>query len=259
MLTTIGALLPNTAPGFATRFRWAIEARDRAALVALRAEDPDAYARFLSQHRAAQQASSEPDAAKLEVARELRRQARAARLQQGKAAITDEMRRALVDESFDVTEAVSVASKWWKQRETPWLILCGPSSCGKSVAAAAAVAAHGGLWLSSNEVVQTFTAMFGPPASMQQRAKEETLLVIDELGVEDEPTRMSSALLQLLNTRNSAERTPTIATTNVTLEALAGRYGNERIRLRLNELVTWAPLPPACLRPSHPLLFTREP
>lgn len=257
-MLSVGAFLPNIAPSFATRFRWAIEARDREALVALRAEDADAYTRFLSQHRAAQQASCEPDPAKLELVRELRRQGRAARLQQGQAAVTDEMRRAIVDESFDVTEAMNVTAKWWTQRDTPWLILFGSSSCGKSVAAASTIAAHGGLWLSSNEIVQAFASMFGPAAAIQQRAKEESLLVIDELGVEDEPARMTSALLQLLNVRISAERTPVIATTNLSFEALVARYPNDRIRLRLNEQVTWAPLPPQCLRPSRPLLFTQE-
>lgn len=258
MLSNIRELIPLTAPRFATRFRWALDERDRDALFALRTENPDEYQRLLALHKASVHAKSEVDSAIAEQVRELQRHGRAARLRQARAAVTDEMRSALVNESSDMTEALQVTNRWWSRRETPWLILCGSSSCGKSVAAASQLAAHGGLWLTSNEVVQAFSARFGEPLATQQRAKAESLLVIDELGGEDEPGLMTSALLQLLNVRNSAERTPVIATTNLTFEALAERYPNDRIRLRLNELVTWAPLAPLSLRPSRPRLFSYQ-
>jgi DNA replication protein DnaC len=257
-MLSIRELIPYTAPRFATRFRWALDERDRDALIALRSEDPEEYQRLLALHKANLNATSNEEAANTEQARELQRRGRAARLQQGRVAVTDEMRAAIVDGSFDMTEALRVTESWWARRETPWLILCGSSSCGKSVAAASPIAAHGGLWLTSNELVQAFSARFGEPFAMQQRAKTESLLVIDELGDEDEPALMTSALLQLLNVRNSAERTPVIATTNLTFEALAARYPNDRIRLRLNELVTWAPLAPMSLRPSRPRVFSYQ-
>ena len=254
-MLSLASVLPHFAPSFATRVRWALEEHDRAALAVLQAENPTAFAACVAQHNgasAAFQASEEQRA----VAVNLARQRREAHLQQSRACVTDAMREAIVDGSLSPTEAVQAVARWLERRPTPWLILSGKPDSGKSGAAAAALGDHGGRWFSSNEVVHAFAGMFGEALTAQQQAKDASLLVIDELGGEDEPARMVSALLQLLNARNSASRTPVIATTNLTFDALAKRYANERVRSRFNELVSWVPISPASLRPARPQLFS---
>jgi len=180
---------------------------------------------------------------------------RAQRLNLARAQVTDDMHEAIVGGRLRPTEALRAVRSWWSHRETPWAIVSGPRDVGKSVAAAALLAEHDGLWMSSNEVVQAFAGMFGESLAQQARAKGAGLLTIDELGVEDDPARMLGALLQLLNARASTRRTPVLATTNLTLELLLRRYPEPRLQSRINELVTWVPVHGESLRPSRPRML----
>jgi DNA replication protein DnaC len=252
----LASVLQHTAPRFATRFRWAVEERNRTELAALKAENPTAYAALASQLRSSAAGQQNLSDEQRTAAAGLARQRRAAYLLQSKARVTDAMRAAITAGSLKPTESVLAVQQWLANRATPWLILSGAPDSGKSVAAAAALADHRGHWCSANEVVHAFAGMFGEALVAQQRAKEAELLVIDELGGEDDPGRMGSALLQLLNARNSAASTPVIATTNLTFDVLAMRYTNDRVRSRFSELVSWVPISPANLRPALPQLFT---
>jgi DNA replication protein DnaC len=252
----LASILPHTAPSFATRVRWAVDEADSESLAALQAENPAEFEALAAQRQTSPIKDPRTESnAQLSLGLTLARQRREAYLVQSKAPITDTVRSAIIAGSLMRTEAVRTATSWLKTRSTPWLILSGKPDTGKSVAAAAALAAHSGRWFSANEIAHAFSGSFGEAFLAQQHAKECKLLVIDELGGEDVAARMVSALLQLLNARNSTERTPVIATTNLTFEALIERYANDRIRSRFNELATWAALSPGKLRPTRPQLF----
>jgi|GEM_PF-3650123 len=250
----LASVLQHTAPSFATRVRWALDESDSASLAALKAENTGEFEALVSQLR--RSAISVETDKQHELRATLARQRREAYLAQSKAPVTDAVRSAIIAGSLKETEALQTVSSWLAARSTPWLILSSKPDAGKSVAAAAALSDHGGRWFSANELAQAFAGTFGEAYLAQQQAKETKLLVIDELGGEDGAPRMASALLQLLNARNSAGRTPVIATTNLTFEALTERYANDRIRSRFNELVSWAPLASAKLRPTRPQLFS---
>lgn len=249
--TCLASVVHLATPSFATRVRWAIEEHDQGGLEELRAEDPAAFALLLTQQRSDSVVTENSRVTAVALAR----QRREAHLLRSKVAITDAMRAAIIAGSLAHTEALQAVRSWWEQRPTPWLVLSGRPDSGKSVAAASGLAENGGLWMSSNELVLAYAGLFGEAALAQQQAKAASLLVIDELGAEDDAARMASALLQLLNSRNSACRTPVIATTNLTFEVLVRRYANDRVRSRLNELVSWVPISPANLRPMRPQLF----
>ena len=166
---------------------------------------------------------------------------------------TDAMRDALLSQTYAETDAVKRAREWWEQRAKPWLLLSGPTGCGKSLAAASIPADHvHGTFVRADEVVRLFSSMFGEQYEQQQSLRQARLLVLDDLGCELDAARMLPALLDLLDARQSARRHPTIVTTNLTPAAFRERYANDRLNSRMAELVQWEGLTGDDLRRKKP-------
>lgn len=162
---------------------------------------------------------------------------------------TDEMRTALVNATYAETDAVKCARDWFANRDKPWLVLSGPTGCGKSMAAAAVPAENRyAMFIRADELVRLFSSMFGEQYDQQHKLRNTELLVIDDLGCELDATRMLPALLDLLDARQSARRHPTIVTTNLTPAAFRERYTNDRLNSRMAELVRWEGITSADLR-----------
>lgn len=181
--------------------------------------------------------AQEIEAKRLSEAR-LRRAQRATNIESFRC--TDAMREALVDGRITDTDAVTVAQTWLVERDKPWLVLSGPTGCGKSLAAASVAANHrAGTFVRADELVRLFSSMFGEQYERQQGLRDAQLLVVDDLGCEYDAGRMLPALLDLLDARQSAKRHPTIVTTNLTPQAFRERYPNDRLHSRMAELVRW--------------------
>lgn len=115
----------------------------------------------------------------------------------------------------------------------PTLIIVGIPGCGKSVACAWAVANFSGssAWYSAKEVVRVFSQHFGDAASKARtRAQRAQLTVIDDVSTEDDPVRMCSSLVEILESRKQRR---TLITTNQTQEDWEKRFPDVRLHSRL--------------------------
>lgn len=139
------------------------------------------------------------------------------------------------------TQADEAVDKWDDDRIRPWLVLSGPTGCGKSVAVAKLLwSKQFGSFVRADEIVRLFSSMFGEQYEAMQKLRERPLLVVDDVGGELDDKRMLPALLDLLDTRKSARSTPTIITTNLSKREFAERYKNDRLMSRMAESVHWA-------------------
>lgn len=178
------------------------------------------------------------------------REARRRRLRAAGADVTDDVERALVRDELRDTAAIQAARRWCRSRGRAWLMLAGPVGCGKTVAAADTVAfgPDGSMWLRADALCRVFSSSYSEQQTQQQRARTVELLVIDDLGCENDPARMLGVLLDLLDHRKSAHRRPTIVTSNLTRRALQERYPDTRLASRLVESVEWIGLVGSDLR-----------
>jgi DNA replication protein DnaC len=154
--------------------------------------------------------------------------------------VSDDVDVALRAGNLARTEALETLETWMGAREKPWIVLSGPTGCGKSVAVAKVLWDGGGRFVRSDELVRLFSSMFGEQYEQQQKLRDTGRLVIDDVGGELDATRMLPALLDLLDARKSARGTPTIVTTNLSKKEFAARYANERLMSRMAESVHWA-------------------
>jgi len=143
--------------------------------------------------------------------------------------------RAVVDGTLEETFAVRVTRKWLDTRPTPWLVLSGGVGCGKTLAAVYAAAELGGMYITAPELTECF--------ARAAREREEApivrtpLLILDDLGTEDDRQgAFSASLFRLLSHRS---RRRTIVTTNLPRERLLdpARY-TLRFTERLEHLTT---------------------
>lgn len=146
---------------------------------------------------------------------------------------------------LDATKSIVSLRAWQAARMTPpWLVMSGVFGCGKSVAAACAIAdyAGAGVYLSSARVVPTFAARYGDALETRERIVNCGFLVLDDPGSMDEtPSELAligNALVELLDARKTSRRA-TILTTNLTKKAFFERYRNERLPSRLGEVCRW--------------------
>jgi hypothetical protein len=154
--------------------------------------------------------------------------------------LPDKALDALLDGRHDDRDAIRLALEWWRTRSRPWHVLSGPGDIGKTFAAAAVVdAANGGVFLWSQDLVR---ALSSRDAAERERVIRAKLVVIDDLGTEEDAVRMQQALIELLDKRSSARSRPTLVTTNLTKKAFVGLYPNTRLRRRMRDLVEWTDL-----------------
>ena len=178
-----------------------------------------------------------------------RRTARSERLEAARVSLREDVRRAIVrgEPLWHPSKSLSAVQRWMSKREVPpWLFLRGTRGCGKSVAAAWAVANGSSFcrWFHVQRLARTFAAGFGPLADEQEAAIQCHLLVIDDLGTEDARLKLELGLLRLLEERKNASRR-TIVTCNMTMPELERRYSDPRIvsRLRAHAVMVADPGP----------------
>lgn len=197
----------------------------------------------------AQRAAEDAEIERVEAAgREQRERARrAAVLAREHVTLREDVEAAIVTGSeLEPGVSLSMTRRWIARADMPpVLVLAGATGCGKSVAAAWALAELDGKWRSADQLCRLFAADFGDQLDEQDAVTRCRLLVIDDLGTERDAARMIGVLRHLIeNRQHSARRHRTIITTNVDRNGFAARYGDERIASRFDEaaqIVTWVP------------------
>jgi len=185
------------------------------------------------------------DAVRVELEKEQARTDRRDRLARESISLTTELHRAIVngDELPVQTTAIRATRKWMGLSDIkPVLVLSGGTGCGKSTAAAWAVANshHGGHWRSAADVCRAFMGNFGEALNEQKLVKDCYFLVVDDLGAETDVDRMQGYLIEVLDQRKRApSRTRTIITTNLDEHSFRLRYPDGRLESRLKECAHW--------------------
>ena len=120
-----------------------------------------------------------------------------------------------------------------------WLILVGPSSCGKTHMAAAIAnerisQGHPAFFISTPDLLDRLRSAFNPNSEMPydeffDQVRNAPLLVLDDLGVQTSTLWAKEKLDQLLNYRFNSEL-PTVIVTTTPVEQL-----EDRIRARLTD------------------------
>lgn len=187
-------------------------------------------------------AESESEAARVQAA--LLRGVRAGRLQRERVPLQASVERAIVaGAGLEATKCRNAAELWISRaQEAPVLALVGGPGCGKTVAAAWALAEVGGRWRSASQVAKIFAAKYGSALDEQDLLLSAGLLVIDDVGGESDPALMASALYEIIDRRQyGSSRYRTILTANLDLAHLCKRYPNPRLVSRLSDrgIVTW--------------------
>ena len=173
-------------------------------------------------------------------ARERRRRER---LRAAGVQLVDQVEAALVASELRATSALVAVEQWFKHRRRPWLVLSGPTGCGKSVSAAAVVAqVDSAAWIRADELARVFASSHSSLHAVQQQVRSCTLLIVDDLGTEPDAARMTEVLGVLADARMSARRRPTIVTTNIVKPRFLERYSDPRLHSRFAELADWQAL-----------------
>jgi hypothetical protein len=161
--------------------------------------------------------------------------------------------------------AVQVAASWVEAKAPRFLVLEGHPGCGKSLAAAWAwefvydrirnrgpvlgpIAAHDPwpVWCDTRLVA----AMVGHEWRHEEQwasFDRARLVVIDDVGLEREPDRMSDLLERLYNVSSGRA----ILTTNLSFETFSARYG-ERVQSRIIGSARWAQCADPDMRMQRP-------
>lgn len=145
------------------------------------------------------------------------------------------------DELHETTALVQARA--WRSESAPLLVLAGDVGTGKSLAAAVVLAEHRAMLGRANPwgrvelpawtgwIHAPHLCRYQPWDPLMREIDEAPMLVLDDLGEEDETPRVKASISALLTTR-VANFLPTIITTNVDRETFRSRYG-ERVVDRL--------------------------
>jgi hypothetical protein len=150
-----------------------------------------------------------------------------------------EIRRALIEGTPLplATTSTRAVGRWLGRSDVPpWLILRGITGCSKTTAAMWALC-NGPkpvMWLDATRADQIFAASFGDEVREQQAALQCALLVIDDLGTEQNCARFGGQLVRLMQYRQDLNRR-TIVTMNMA-SAFDEVYPDERIESRLQHI-----------------------
>lgn len=138
---------------------------------------------------------------------------------------------------LDVGASLKAVREWAAADAVPsWLWLTGPVGRGKTLAACWAVFEHSpSVYLGARELERLQMTRFGDEAvtRYEDLCRRRGLVVIDDIGREDDAARMGSALLDMVDGRRGS-RHRTIAITNLTPDALRKRYPDKRLWSRLD-------------------------
>lgn len=137
---------------------------------------------------------------------------------------------AIVRDQCEPTRALQLVRPWlagW----LPVVAVLGETDAGKTVAAGWALARVPGLYIEANDLARHRRAAFGGPDSTFERAVRTQLLVVDELGAEDDAEAAAAALHEVINRRQRGRRTLLLG--NIDAKTFVSRYDARTIsRLR---------------------------
>lgn len=188
-------------------------------------------------------AAAEYERSVRESAEEERRVERRRRLDVERVPLVGYVRKALIAGGLEPPlperqgKSLRAVRKWLRKPDVPpWLFLRGRPGCGKSVAAAMAIASGPVpcMWSTARALEQSFSGSYGALADAQERAMQCALLVIDDLGLEKNSGTFQLALLRLLEARKGAD-CRTLVTLNMSDAEFSRLYGDPRISSRLNQ------------------------
>lgn len=152
----------------------------------------------------------------------------------------------LYDGQSQSTDAVRHVRGWLKT-ETPCLILCGGVGTGKTYAGALLCRERWGEFVCAQHLARRID-----PWKHERDSGAEPLdlaapiVVLDDLGAEQDDARSQAALFAVINSRNASDRR-TLITTNLTIPQIRPRYG-DRIADRLNAMAKAVVLKGASMR-----------
>jgi DNA replication protein DnaC len=190
----------------------------------------------------AMRAVPEPETIEAHDQQEARTQ-RADRLARSGCKVPDDVREAIIASNVTHRRTMQVLNAWFTDpKREAVLVLAGNSGCGKTVALATMAALRDIRYLGADDLNRIFAANFGEQLVNQDQIRETPLLLaLDDIGTELDETRMLPTLLEIINARVSAARTPTVIATNLTKQEFAARYPNERLLSRMQR-VRWVPV-----------------
>lgn len=154
----------------------------------------------------------------------------------------DEALLARGDLRDDVGVSLPAVRAWLAERpRKAWLWLGGPTGRGKTLAACWALLARGkGRLVGARELERLHMTRFGDEAvrAYEHICRARYLLVLDDLGREDDADKMQRALLDLVDQRRGSGHL-TIVTSNMRRESVRKRYPDKRLWSRLDECSLW--------------------
>lgn len=153
--------------------------------------------------------------------------------------IVEEMTAAIVADTIGATPAVSTVQRWRGAQGKSTLLLLGGVGCGKTVAAAWAIAHevrhnryHSAQYAKMRDAANLFRAGFGEDLKAFEKMLECGLLVIDELTTERDADLGRACLHEIIDWRGS-KGAPTLLLANRTKAEIAKHYDPRTIdRLR---------------------------
>ncbi len=158
---------------------------------------------------------SDEEVARYEAGRE--RQRRAERIRDSGIAehLTEEMLDAVARDALDATEALEWTRRWVayqrgeerKRGPRPILTLIGERGRGKTIAAAWLLASEGGRYVHAEELCRLHAARFGPEREECARILRTGVLVVDELGTEEDRARAAAMLYDVVDRRQGRKLT----------------------------------------------------
>ncbi len=168
----------------------------------------------------------------------LARRTREERLDGANPAITDKDRRDIIHDRLKPFFALRAVRSWTARafgddedaREdlARFLVLWGPMSAGKTVAAVWAIANYGGVYITAGELKRVRFSRNAQDIETLRRAHGARFLVLDDLGGERADEMAGEALFELINERQN--RRFTIVTTNLDPDRVSARYGENAAR-----------------------------
>ena len=174
-----------------------------------------------------------------EVERESRllvRAAREERLEAARGVVPEEDFEALVrNEELAPTAALVAVRGWRKNRaslESPMtmLVILGETGRGKTVASLWLMAELGGVYVTAEELRRLSRSYGGRDRDDLDRLIKARVLVVDDVGTEQDEESAASAMFEVVNRRMGLARGWTILTGNLTTAQFQARYGERTTR-----------------------------